>query len=187
LEQGLKLSNDPLTVEQAAFYFRKAIEVDPNYTLAYFHMGTMYYRWSHFQKAVELLKKAIELGPNEFASYMNLGMNFNLSGNYREAEHYLRKALELQPEYSEAHYHLAISLFQQWFLKDQHETIKHFRRAFELNPKHAMALHFLSWALIKSRDYDGARSLREEIRESHPGEVEDLDLLLNLNDPGERD
>jgi Tfp pilus assembly protein PilF len=148
-------------------------------------MGTTYYRWQHYQKAVEPLKKAIELEPNEVASYIHLGMNFNYWGNYLEGEPYLRKALELQPEHPEAHFQLAISLYQRWYLKDQTETIEHFKRAFELNPKHPMALHFLSSTLVRARNYNGARLLLEEIRESHPVDAEHLSLLLKLNDPRE--
>src|SRR5258708_2346556 len=50
LEEGLKLSDHPATVDRAAAFFEKAISLNPRYTLAYFHLGTMYYKWSHFQK-----------------------------------------------------------------------------------------------------------------------------------------
>jgi tetratricopeptide (TPR) repeat protein len=181
LERGLMLSGDPRTVEDAAASFRKAIELDPEDPLPHFYLGTMYYRWSHYWAAVEPLERAIELKPDEFAIYMNLGMNYNLLGNESEAERYLQKAVKLQPEDAEAHYQLGFSLLQQY--SRSQEAVEHFRLAFKYNSKHGMALHFLSLALVKTKDYDGARQLREEIRETHPKATEYLDLILQLNDP----
>ncbi len=46
-EQGCKLSHHPESVERAADFFNKAIELNPRYTLAYFEMGRMFYSWLH--------------------------------------------------------------------------------------------------------------------------------------------
>jgi excisionase family DNA binding protein len=181
LEQGLQHSQHPSTVEQAAWFFNKAIELNPRYNLAYFHLGTMYYQWSHFYQAVEPLKKAIELNPERTPAYMNLAMNYNYSGNFHGAEELLKKVLELAPDHIEAHYQLGFSLLQQ-FGKTK-EAIKHFRKAVKLHPKHAMAYEFLSHALIDERDFIGARKLLEELKELHPKQAEHLALLIELNEP----
>lgn len=41
LEEGLKLSHHPATVEQAAAFFERAIRLNPRYTLAHFELGRM--------------------------------------------------------------------------------------------------------------------------------------------------
>lgn len=181
LEQGLQLSKHPATVEQAAAFFEKAIRLNPRYTLAYFHLGTMYYEWSHFQKAIEPLRKAIELNPEMASSYINLGMNYNLAGMYRDAEEVLRQALEIVPDQTQAHYDLGFALMQQGQVK---KAIEHFRAAVKSNPQNIMAYHFLGYLLvIKERDFVEARRLIEELEPLHAKQAEELEHLLSLNEP----
>lgn len=181
LEQGLKLAKHPATVEEAAGYFEKAIRVNPRYALAYFHLGTMYYEWGHFQKAIEPLKKAIELNPEMASPYINLGMNYNLAGNYPDAEEVLKQALEIIPDQTQAHYELGFALMQQRRIK---EAIEHFRAAVKSNPMNAMAYHFLGYCLVvQERDFLGARGVLEELRPLHPAQAEYLERLLSFTNP----
>jgi superkiller protein 3 len=185
LEQGLQLdSPHPYEMGQAVRAYNKAIELNPRYALAYFCLGTMYYRWGHYYEAAAPLKKAIELNPEFVAAYINLGMNYNHAGSYHEAEEVLKKAVELVPDHAEAYYQLGFALFQQ-FLKDK-EAIKYFKQAVELDPKHIMATHFLGWALVRARDFNGARKLLEKIKTLHPNEAEHLTLIIELNEPKKR-
>jgi excisionase family DNA binding protein len=179
LEQGLQLAHSPHTVDQAARFFEKAIRLNPRYTLAYFHLGTMYYEWSHFQKAVEPLKKAIELNPEMASSYINLGMNYNLAGMYRDAEEVLRQALQIVPDQTQAHYDLGFALMQQGRRK---EAIKHYREAVKSNPQNIMAYHFLGYSLVvHEHDLVAARKLLEELAPLHPQQAEELAHLISLN------
>jgi excisionase family DNA binding protein len=186
LEQGLLHdSPHPHEMEQAVRAYNKAIQLNPRYALAYFCLGTMYYRWSHYHEAEIPLKKAIELNPEYFAAYMNLGMNYNHAGNYHDAEEILKKAIDLKPDHAEAHYQLGFSLLQQ-YLKYE-EAIKYFKKAVELYPKHTMATHFLGFALVvRARDFDGARELQERIKDINPQEAEHIALLISLNEPYQR-
>lgn len=180
LEQGLQLSRHPGTVEQAAAFFEKAIRLNPRYTLAYFHLGTMYYEWGHYHKAIEPLKKAIELHPEAPASHINLGMNYNLAGMYHDAEEVLRQALEIVPDQTQAHYDLGFALMQQGRTK---EAIKHFREAVKNKPQNVMAYHFLGHLLvIRERDLAGARKLVKELKPLHPDQAEHLEQLISLNE-----
>lgn len=180
-EQGVRLSQHPSTVDQSAAAFEEAIRLHPQYVEAYFELGTMYYRWSHFQKAIDPLKKAIELEPDRPAAYGNLGMNYNLAGTYRDAEEILRKLIEIVPNHIAGHYELGFALLQQG---RSEEAIEHFRKTVKLHPQHAKAYYFLSFALVCNvRDFSGARQLLRELEELHPAEAKHLALLISLNDP----
>jgi excisionase family DNA binding protein len=183
LEEGLQLAHHPETVEQAARAFEKAIKLNPRYTLAYFHLGTMYYEWSHFHRAVEPLKKAIELNPERTPAYMNLAMNYNYSNHFHDAEEVLKKVIELRPDHKEAYHQLGYAVLQQGREK---EAIKYFEKAIELYPQHAMATHFLGHALMRVQDFHGMRRLQEKIKDLHPHEAEHLALVLSLNEPRKR-
>ncbi len=179
-DRGLRLSHDPATVDQAAMAFERAIQLSPNYRLAYLYLGEMYYAWSHFQNAIEPLKKAIELDPQEPGAYYILGKNYNLANMYTSAEDVLHKFIQLVPDTAEAHYELGYATLQQ-FAKDR-EAIEHFRKAIRLNPQHARAYYFLGSALVRDRDFSGARELVVELRELYPKQAEQLANLISLND-----
>jgi excisionase family DNA binding protein len=182
LEQGmLHDSPHPHEMDQAVTAYNKAIQLNPRYTLAYFCLGTMYYRWGHYHKAIEPLKKAIELNPEAVPSYMNLGMNYNHAGMYSDAEEILKKAVELNDDHAEAHYQLGFALLQQY--NKYKGAIRHFKKAVALDPKHVMATHFLGFALVvKAGDFTGARQLQERIKDTHPQEAEHIGLLISLNE-----
>lgn len=63
LQEGIRLAQHPATVDESAAAFEQAIRLHPEHAEAFFELGIMYYRWSHFHKAIEPLKKAIELRP----------------------------------------------------------------------------------------------------------------------------
>lgn len=182
--EGVRLSQHPSTVDQSAAAFEEAIRLHPEYAEAYFELGTMYYRWSHFHKAIEPLKKAIELEPHQPAAYGNLGMNYNLAGMYPDAEEILRKLIEIVPDHASGHYELGFALLQQG---RPEEAVEHFRKTVKLHPQHAMAYYFLSLALVcYVRDFSGAKQLLRELQELHPAEAKHLALLISLNDPSQR-
>jgi len=161
LESGLKC-DARCEVEEGAVAFRKSLELNPHYNLANFCLGNMYYRWSHYHRAVEPLRKAIELNPEWVAPYGVLGMNYNYWGLYSEAEPVLRKAIELVPNHADSYYHLGFSLTQQ-FVKDG-EAITAFRKAVELNPTHLMASSFLGDVLIRQGDFIGAKEVYDNLK-----------------------
>jgi tetratricopeptide (TPR) repeat protein len=179
-DEGLLLSNDPDTCEQAASRFREVIALHPDYARAYFELGRMYYRWSHYENAFQPLQKAIELQPDEPASYYNLGKAYNRAGLYSEAEKYLRKFVDLRPNHAAAFYELGFATFMQ-FGKDN-DAISHFREAVRLNPRHAEAYHFLGSALVRERDLASARALVEQLKSVFPKQAEHLARLIDLNE-----
>ena len=51
-------------LNEAEFYFRKAIEVNPNYALAYSNLGSILRDLGKFEEAESYILKAIQLSPN---------------------------------------------------------------------------------------------------------------------------
>jgi tetratricopeptide (TPR) repeat protein len=180
-DEGLRLSHDPATVNHAAAAFERAIQLHPNYRLAYLYLGGMYFTWSHFQKAIEPLKKAIELDPQEPGAYYVLGKNYNLANMYTAAEDVLRKFINLVPDNAEAYYELGYAALQQ-FSKDT-DAIQYFKEAVRLQPQHSRAYDFLGSALVRNRDFVGAKELAVQLRELYPKQAEHLANLISLNDP----
>ena len=113
-----KLSKDGLN--KGIEYFHQAIDVDPNYALAYEGLSYAYYNANDFfLTPQESMPKAIEAA---------------------------RKALELDDKLAEAHTDMATIHF--WYDYDWNAAEREFRRAIELKPNSAGAHVFYGWELI---------------------------------------
>ncbi len=102
----------PTEIQKAISYFEQAIEIDPNYALAYVGLA----------QALQTLPLAAELPAREFST---------------KAKVAALKAIEIDDLLAEAHGVLAWLLF--WFDRDWQAAEKECRRAIELNPESADA------------------------------------------------
>ena len=177
LEEGL-ICSARCWVEQGARAFEKALELNPRYNLANFHLGEMYYRWGHYSKAVAPLKKTIELHPEWVAAYGILGLNYNHWGDYAEAEKVLRKVVELAPAHAEGYYQLGYSLTQQPYSNKDGDAIEAFQRAIELNPHDRKHYLFLPDLLFKVGDIPAAKDLYLKLRTVHEDLAERLSARI---------
>jgi tetratricopeptide (TPR) repeat protein len=103
-------SKDPQTLEQKAQLIRKAIDVDPDYFLAYQTLGLVYHRLKKHPESIQTYQKAAELSPGSALTYYNMGCVYQDMSDHEKAKQCYRKALELRPDYREAWYNLAWEL-----------------------------------------------------------------------------
>ncbi len=100
--------------KDAAYYFQKAIELDPKFAQAYSNLGNILNELGQSSQAIEKLKKAIDLQPDLAEAYCNLGVVFKDLQELKRSEIYLHKAIQLRPDYNIAHWNLS-----QIFLKQK--------------------------------------------------------------------
>jgi adenylate cyclase len=96
--------------EKAIVLFRKALELDPGYALAYTGLADAFAQkagifgseeaW--FDSSIKMSKKAIDLDPNLSEGYKSLGVVYAYRGKFRSAIGYYSKALELNPNFGAA-------------------------------------------------------------------------------------
>ena len=110
----------PPEIQKGISYFQQAIEIDPNYALAYAGLADAY----------RSLAVGSEMPPTEFLPKSQTAAN---------------KAIELDDALSEAHTSLGATLFWQW---NWNEAENQFKRALELSPNeanvHIFYAHLLS-------------------------------------------
>lgn len=116
--------------------FRKALEIDPEYTQAYINIGTAYMRLSRFAEADRSFRKAISLDPENVLAHVGLGQNYKLSGNADAAIEELTTALGLDPENAEAAYTLAL-VHQD--LNDLAKEIEALQLTVSVDPRNSLA------------------------------------------------
>jgi tetratricopeptide (TPR) repeat protein len=187
-QRGCQLSMSPDTVDEAGSCFRKAISLSPQFNLAWFELGRMYYTWGKYYEAEEPLRKTIELNPC-FPAFVNYGLSSNLSGQYREAEQAFKQALLIVPEHAEALYQLgfAIMMTSYYDATRMREAIDQFRRALILRPDHALTATFLGESLvIHLSAFEEARCFAKDIDNRLPDVAEHIRRIIQLNEPYQR-
>ena len=128
-------------LNRAIEYFRTAIELDPNYALAYTGLANSYF----------LLPEYHNIPPKEA---------------YPLAEEAARKALEIDETLAEAH--VALAQVKRRFYWDWEESQREYRRAFELNPNSATAHHWYGYDMMCLRRFDEAISELERAHDLDP-------------------
>jgi TolB-like protein/Tfp pilus assembly protein PilF len=124
-------------------YFNAALEIDPNYSLAYTGLSLSYFnfwscllwdRWDESMKgAHKYALKAIELDPNDYIALGVLGRTYVYAGEYEQAEHCLRKSLRMNA--NDASHLLRVS-YSLLYLGFADEAVTLYLKAIEINPFH---------------------------------------------------
>ncbi len=76
---------------------RKALELNPGYIWAYFHLVNNDLMHGRFEKAIEMSRDILAIDPLNSAFSRNLGEGYLRAGRLEEAEETLRNTLELDP------------------------------------------------------------------------------------------
>jgi TolB-like protein/Tfp pilus assembly protein PilF len=151
----------PPEVHKGISYFQQAIEIDPNYALAYAGIADAY----------RSLGLGVEMPPSEV-----------LPKSRAAAE----KAIEIDDSISEGHTTLGATLFWEWNFG---ESEKQFKRALELNPRSADAHLFYAHLLSNMGRHTEALAEVQLAREIDPlspyGNALEGQFLLHAGRPDE--
>jgi TolB-like protein/DNA-binding winged helix-turn-helix (wHTH) protein len=150
-------------LEKSVDYFKRAIEKDPGYALAYAGLADCYrlIGMSHLRPPREVLPKArdaalkaLELDGRLAEAHTALGsVRFWLEWDWTEAEREFKRAIEINPSYGLAHHDYA------WFLvcmERMDEGLSEIKRAQELDPLSPRANSDVGWVYLRARRYDEA-------------------------------
>ena len=125
----------PPEINKGISYFQQAIELDPNYALAYAGLSDAY----------RSLAVGGEMSPTEFLP---------------KAKSLSKKAIEIDETLSEGHTGLGFTIF--WGDWNWNESENQFKRALELNPNSANAHLFYAHLLSNTGRHAEARTIASE-------------------------
>jgi DNA-binding winged helix-turn-helix (wHTH) protein/TolB-like protein/Flp pilus assembly protein TadD len=151
------------TAKRAIDYFQQAIDLDPNYALAYAGIADSYIilgvysalpAKEAFTKAKAMAQKAVQLDESLTEAHTALAyVKFRYEWNWSAAEEEYRRAIELNPNYATAYQWAALNLAA---VGRQDEAISQMRRAEELDPLSLIINSNTEWVLYLARRYDDA-------------------------------
>jgi tetratricopeptide (TPR) repeat protein len=78
--------------------FNRAIEIRPDFTLAYINRGTAHQEMGHYDLSIRDFNRAIELEPDNSMAFNNRGFTYVLIGDFERARKDLERSLELSPD-----------------------------------------------------------------------------------------
>ncbi len=119
--------------EGAAELFSRAVEIDPSFALAHYHLGRAHLALGNRWKAAAQFRAATQVDPALPDPYKALGDLFMSSPRrlYDQAIEAYQRALSLRPHYAEAH----VGLGDAKAAKGDHEgAIGHYQRALAFDP-----------------------------------------------------
>ncbi len=152
LRQGLAFE-EAGRIEDAIAEHEKALELDPDLSLAHANLIILYGRTNQPQKAEEHFRAAVRIDPNHADSYYNYGVLLLKEGKDAEAEEMFRKAVEANPFHSQAYHNLGFMREKQGRLD---EALEFYLKAVERQPNYPLAHFSIGRILANQKKYDEA-------------------------------
>ena len=150
-------------MNKAEEYFRKAIDLDPDFALAYANLGYAYViqayhstmgRDEALDKARDAVRKALEIDDQLAEAHaVSAEIKYMFDWDWEGADRDLKRAIELNPGSDTARLVYADFLASMGRFD---EAIAQSEKAKELDPLSPAAAHMLAFALMGTRDYDRA-------------------------------
>lgn len=124
------------TLKMARQYLLKAVEIYPNYSLPFFHLGILNSLLKNDEEAIRNYGEAIRINPNYSDSYLNRGNILKDIKRFDDAVKDYSKVIELNPDFTEVYHNRGTIYFN---LNKFDLALKDFNKAIELNPKYIQA------------------------------------------------
>jgi len=145
----------------------RAIEIDPNYALAYAGIADCYcWLYSYYDSTEENLIKAekasqrsVELGPDQAETHVSKGNSYSLSKKFIEAESEFRTAIGIDPNLFDSYYYLGRTNLVQGKLE---EASQYFKKASVLLIEDYQSLILLGSVLRRLGDIEKAIEAESE-------------------------
>jgi TolB-like protein/DNA-binding winged helix-turn-helix (wHTH) protein len=160
-------------IDTSAEYFRRAIEKDPGFALAYAGLADSYLaRATGFPqefdpKAKAAASRALELDEDLAEAHAALGAEkADFEYDWQGAEREFKRAIELNPNYADAHYRYAWTYLTP--LGRSEEAISEMKKALELDPFSRIYNTVFGLTYFYARKYDQAEEQFKKAIEINP-------------------
>ena len=123
--------NDLGNLKEAEIFYRRAIDLNPNFADAQLNLGAILRDIGNLKEAEVSTRKAIKLRPDLAEAHSNLGLILTTLGRFNEAELSIKKAIKLKQDLPDAHLNLGTILIELGKLEEAESST---RIAIQLNP-----------------------------------------------------
>jgi len=161
-------------LNKAIEYFRKTIDKDPNYALAYAGLADSYITLCDYNyvppkdvypKAKEAVLKALDIDSTLAEVHTSLAMIKFRQWDCKGAEKEFKRAFALSPNYANAHHWYALFLM---YMGRSDEAIEEIKQAQKLDPLSLIINRNVAWVFYFARRYDKAVEALKKTLELDP-------------------
>jgi len=152
----------------------RALDVDPNSSLAHYNLARYIARQGRYQEAVLHYQRALAIRPADADTLNNLGLLVARNGELERASEFFTAAVKVDPGYGKAFFNMARVLSRQGRLD---EAIQNYRQALKLNRDESEILIGIGDALIRQGQLEEGTGYLEKAVALHP-ELADAHVAL---------
>ncbi len=100
-------------LEIARREIEQAIELNPGYAWAYFHLGNIFVYQARYDEAIKVTEKGLAFDPLNVAFNRNLGIIYIRSKQFDMGITILKRSIEMDPAFPAIHFHLGLAFMQK--------------------------------------------------------------------------
>lgn len=104
------IDEDDDTAEEAAELYHRAIELKPDFAVAYVNLGNIHYRRGEVITALSYFNQALSWDPEMPEAHYNIGYVMVGFGEYEHAIEHLARSIEQDPDFPDANFNMAVAL-----------------------------------------------------------------------------
>ncbi len=139
--------------DQAIEQFKKALEVDPHYTIGPFLFGDIYTDAKNYQEKINDFKDVIKTNREYARAHNYLGLTYLKKKNYSAAKNSLLESVRVNPKYAKANNNLGV-LYEE--MGDTTKAIESYQMAQKIDPKDPDSFYNLGLAYDSLKDGDNS-------------------------------
>ncbi|MBI9073609.1 MAG: tetratricopeptide repeat protein [Melioribacteraceae bacterium] len=136
---------------KAIEYYQNAINLKPDYLMAYNNVGLVLNDLGEFDEAILCYNACLQISPDNHLVYNNLALVSEFKGDFENAVKYAQKAIELKNDFAGAYLNLATS-YQS--LNKTEKAIEAINRSLEINPDYVEANFNKAIILLKEKNFE---------------------------------
>ncbi len=142
--------------------FKRAIKLNPNYSIAYHWYGICLLTTRRFDESIAAMKVALRLDPLSLIINTVMGLPYYFLRQYDEAIELYQKTLEMDPTFFPAHGYLGLAYGQKMMYE---EAISEFHKALSFSKDNTLTLASLGHAYAVSGEKDKAEQMLARLNE----------------------
>ena len=139
--------------DQAIEQFKKALEVDPNYTFGPFLFGNIYTDAKNYQEKINDFKDVIKTNREYARAHNYLGLTYLKKKNYSAAKNSLLESIRVNPNYAKANNNLGV-LYEE--MGNTAKAIESYQMAQRIDPNDPDSFYNLGLAYDSLKDGDNS-------------------------------
>jgi tetratricopeptide (TPR) repeat protein len=165
--------NTDMAVQQ----FQRALQIDPDYSIALQNLGSAYRQKKDWPAAKTALERSLALNPDDPEANYSLAMVYAQQNDAADAFTYFQKALAARPTYPEALNNLGIL-----YLRTQRpaEAIRSFEECVRVAPAYDQAYLNLARVYAIEGDRQKAKAILQRLLEQHPDHAQAKEMMKQL-------